>query len=169
MSFRNVRGLHINYKYRLLTQFKLENILPMDSSYRAATSFIFVSLPNRHGHALITAVIAGAYDRHNKDSARPLWYWTTHVDRSSLDADRSRCPVSSSSSSRNYAPLAVTGGSGDAHDCRKIAGRLIISSVSIRGATRRTTGRSRVCMRLTVLSASRAPRNEFTVHSSSFE
>jgi len=29
--------------------------------------------------------------------------------------------------------------------------------------------RSRVCMRLTVLSASRAPRNEFTVHSSSFE
>jgi len=47
--------------------------------------------------------------------------------------------------------LAVSGGSGDEHDCRKIAGRLIISSVSIRDERAGTDDRSRVCMRLTVL------------------
>lgn len=66
--------------------------------------------------------------------------------------------------------LAVTGGSGGAHDCRKIAGRLIISSVSISDETGPDNKRTRdgpgrrVCMRLTVLARGPAAQRRRPVH-----
>ena len=97
--------------------------------------FALATPGSAHRRSVITAV-----DSRAPATTKRLRTTHRHTTDRARNGRRTSAEVVVRSSRRrpqNYSSVAVTIGSGGAHDCRKIAGRLIISSVSIRDGTER--------------------------------